>query len=210
MAQCQAYSVCLHLETSLDTVHSLYLIIFWSIAQTLPGPQNGVFILIQHLWFSLQNVLNLGFTDSFQKWSLFKGEMWSLGRKRPVSGLCWYLILLGYFEWSMSAVGPCSEVVSRSDLTVYIHWLYTYCSFSAVIGHIMVSWPPYKSDIGVQYHVPTLWPRAVRFMCSILNFNSWKGIQQKWINTRNSEEFGLLVKSWSGRELVKHIFKLDK
>ena len=68
--------------------------------------------------------------------------------------------------------------------------LYAYCLFSAVIGQIMVTWPPYKSDIGVQYHFPTLWLRAVKFMCSILNFNSWKGSQQKWIETRNSEEFG--------------------
>ena len=88
--------------------------------------------------------------------------------------------------------------------------LYAYCSFSAVIGQIMVTWPPYKSDIGVQYHFPTLWLRAFRFMCSILNFNYWKGSQQKWIETRNSEEFGLLVKSWLGKELVKHIFKLNE
>ena len=90
--------------------------------------------------------------------------------------------------------------------------LYAYCSFSAVIGQIMVTWPPYKSDIGVQYHFPTLWLRAVRFMCSgmcsILNFNSWKVSQQMWIETSNSEECGLLVKSWLGRELVEHIFKI--
>ena len=54
------------------------------------------------------------------------------------------------------------------------------------------------------------WLRAVKFMCSILNFNSWKGSQQKRIETRSSEEFGLLVKSWLGRELVKHIFRLNE
>ena len=80
----------------------------------------------------------------------------------------------------------------------YIYLLYAYCSFSAVIGQIMVTWPPYKSDIGVQYYFPTLKLRDVRFMCSILNFTSWKGTQQNWIEIRSSEEFGLLVKSWSG------------
>ena len=34
--------------------------------------------------------------------------------------------------------------------------VYAYCLFSAVIGQIMVTWPPYKSNIGVQYHFPTL------------------------------------------------------
>ena len=50
---------------------------------------------------------------------------------------------------------------------------YAYCSFSAVIGLIMVTWPPYKIDIGVQYYFPTFIPGAVRFLCSILNLNTW-------------------------------------
>ena len=46
-----------------------------------------------------------------------------------------------------------------------------------------------------------------RFMGSILNFKSWKGTQQNWTETRNSKKF---VKSWLGRELGKHISKLNR
>ena len=34
--------------------------------------------------------------------------------------------------------------------------LYAYCSFSAVIGQIMVTWPPYKIDIGVHNSLDSL------------------------------------------------------
>ena len=39
--------------------------------------------------------------------------------------------------------------------------VYAYSSFSAVIGQIMVTWSPFKIDIGVQYHFPT--------SCHVLN-----------------------------------------
>ena len=62
-----------------------------------------------------------------------------------------------------------------------------------VIGQIMVTWPPYKIDIGVQYYFPTFRLRAVKVLiCSILNLNFWKGTQQKWVETKNSDEYGLL------------------
>ena len=38
---------------------------------------------------------------------------------------------------------------------MYIYLLYAYSSFSAVIGQIMITWPPYEINIGVQYHFPT-------------------------------------------------------
>ena len=48
--------------------------------------------------------------------------------------------------------------------------------------------------------------QQVRFVCSILNLNFWRGTQQKWIETRNSEEFWLLVKSWLGKENWENAF----
>ena len=48
--------------------------------------------------------------------------------------------------------------------------------------------------------------QQVRFVCSILNLNFWRGTQQKWIETKNSEEFGLLVKSWLGKENWENTF----
>ena len=38
----------------------------------------------------------------------------------------------------------------------WIPLLYAYCSFSAVIGQIMVKWPPYKIDIGVHNSLDSL------------------------------------------------------
>ena len=38
----------------------------------------------------------------------------------------------------------------------YIDLLYAYCPFSAVIGQIMVTWPPYKIDIGVHNSLDSL------------------------------------------------------
>ena len=81
-------------------------------------------------------------------------------------------------------------------LAWHICILYARCSFSVAIGQVMVTRPPYKIDIGVQYRFPTIRLGAVRFMCSTFNLNSWKGTQQKWIDTRNSGEFGTLVKLW--------------
>ena len=38
----------------------------------------------------------------------------------------------------------------------YLLLLYAYCSFSAVIGQIMVTWPQYKIDIGVHNSLDSL------------------------------------------------------
>ena len=60
--------------------------------------------------------------------------------------------------------------------------LYAYCSFSAVIGQIMVTWPPYKSDIGVQYHFPTLWLKScqVHVLNSQLQLLKTKPTEVNW------------------------------
>ena len=98
----------------------------------------------------------------------------------------------------------------------YLFLLYAHCSFSAVIGQIMVTWPPYEIDIRVQYYFPTFRLRAVRFMCSILNLISWKRnpTEVNWDKELRRVTIGLRLKSRLGLDYCKNtnyiIFTEDK